>query len=325
MDSRDQTETAGPAREEGGGRILVVDDSRLVRVMLTQYLTAAGFQVEEAENGTVALEMLAGGDYDVVITDLQMPGVDGFEVLAAAKGLSQGLEVIVLTGAHSQDMGSAVRALRLGAHDYLTKPPPSADEVVLTVERAMEKRQLRQLNRQLLRQLETLSLTDALTGVSNRRAFERALEQEIARARRQGAALGVIALDIDHFKAVNDTYGHDGGDQVLRSFSRTVVGSLRKADSLYRTGGEEFVVILPLSGLPGVQKVGERIVAAVAGAPVKVGEKVVPITTSAGGACLEADGDGSDIWSRADQALYEAKATGRNRVCLSRGARAKTP
>src|SRR5258708_2988431 len=154
------------------GRILVVDDSRLVRMMLAQNFTASAFQVDRGEKGGGAVETLRGGSYDVVVTDLRMPGLDGFEVLAAAKALAQGVEVIVLTGAHSQDMSAAVRALRMGAHDYLTKPPPSAEEVVLTVERAMEKRQLREANRSLLEQLEVQSLTDALTDVPNRRAFD---------------------------------------------------------------------------------------------------------------------------------------------------------
>jgi two-component system cell cycle response regulator len=299
------------------GRILVVDDSRLVRVMLAQNLTAAGFHVDQAENGAAALELLTGGSYDVVVTDLHMPGLDGFEVLAAAKALAQGVEVIVLTGAHSQDMSAAVRALRMGAHDYLTKPPPSAEEVVLTVERAMEKRQLREANRSLLEQLEVQSLTDALTDVPNRRAFDLALPQEIARARRHDHGLGVIGLDLDHFKQVNDTYGHEGGDEILRGFARTVARVLRKGDSLYRCGGEEFAVILPFADRAGLAVAAERIVATVRTSPIQVGTALVPITISAGAAFLAAGDDGSLLWSRADAALYEAKKTGRDRVCLA--------
>lgn len=319
MESRDKAGIAEPVRARMPGRVLVVDDSRLVRVMLSQYLVAAGFQVDEAESGVIALELLTSGNYDVVITDLRMPGLDGFEVLAAAKKLGGGVEVIILTGAYSQDTSAAIRALRMGAHDYLTKPPPSPDEVVLTVERAMEKRQLREANRQLLRQLETLSLTDVLTGVPNRRAFEQALVQEVARARRHEHALGMIALDIDHFKQVNDSCGHEGGDEVLRSFARTVTSVSRKEDSLYRCGGEEFTVILPFAARDGVLAVGERIVGAVARSPVKVGERVMPITTSAGAAWLEGSEDGRALLAKADGALYEAKKTGRNRVCLQRG------
>jgi diguanylate cyclase (GGDEF)-like protein len=302
------------------GRVLIVDDSRLVRVMIAGYLQAAGFQVEEAEGGAVALEKLSGGNYDVVVTDLQMPGVDGFQVLAFAKGLAQGVEVIVLTGAHSEDMASAVRALRMGAHDYMTKPPPSADEVVLTVERAMEKRQLREANRRLVHQLETMSLTDALTGVPNRRAFDRALEQEIARARRHDQPLGLIALDIDHFKRVNDSHGHEGGDQILRTFAGIVSSILRKEDSMYRCGGEEFAVILPLTDRAGLLVSADRIVASVATSPVQFKSALVGITTSAGAACLNASDDGARLLSRADAALYEAKKGGRNRTCFDEGA-----
>jgi diguanylate cyclase (GGDEF)-like protein len=134
--------------------------------------------------------------------------------------------------------------------------------------------------------------------------------------------LGLLALDIDHFKWVNDTYGHDGGDHVLCSFSRAVLGVLRKGDSLYRTGGEEFVVILPLANVAGVLQAGERIVAAVSSSTVRVGEHVVSITTSAGAACLEGGEDGARLLSRADGALYEAKEGGRNRVCVSAGSKA---
>jgi two-component system cell cycle response regulator len=307
-------------RSRSGGLVLVVDDSRLVRIMISGYLRGGGFHVDEAGGGAEAIDKLSSGNYDVVVTDLQMPGVDGFAVLAAAKDLGQGVEVIVLTGAHSEDMGSAVRALRMGAHDYMTKPPPSAEEVVLTVDRAMEKRQLREANRQLLRQFETLSLTDALTGVPNRRAFDRTLEQEIARSRRHGQPLGVIALDIDHFKRVNDTYGHDGGDTILRAFAKIVLSVLRKEDSLYRCGGEEFSVVLPLADRAGLVVVAERLVAVVGSSPVQVGSVPVVITTSAGAACLEAKEDGTKFLSRADAALYEAKRGGRNRVCLHEGA-----
>jgi two-component system cell cycle response regulator len=299
------------------GRILLVDDSQLVRVTLAQHLVAAGFQVDEAESGAIALERLSHGSYDVVITDLRMPGLDAFEVLAAAKQVAGGVEVIVLTGAHGDDMSAAMRALRLGAHDYLVKPPQSADDVVLTVARAMEKRRLRETNRQLLQRLEALALTDALTGVPNRRSFDQAFEQEIARARRYGEPLGVIALDIDHFKRVNDTCGHEGGDEVLRSFTQTVKGVLRKGDSFYRRGGEEFAVILPFAEYAGVLAVGERIVAAVARSPVRAGPLTVPITTSAGAACLEPGDDGRQLISRADAALGQAKSGGRNRVCLN--------
>jgi two-component system, cell cycle response regulator len=299
------------------GRVLIVDDSRLVRAMIAGYLHAAGYLVDEAPDGASALAMLGAHSHDVVVTDLNMPGIDGFQVLSETRRIAPGVEVIILTGAHASNVEAAVRALRLGAHDYLTKPPGSPEEVVLTVERAIEKQQLRATNRRLLEQLEALSLTDALTGVPNRRSYEAALEREIARAQRHRHALSLALLDIDHFKRVNDTYGHPDGDAVLQSFARTVTGALRRGDSLYRYGGEEFVVLLPHADGAGAGIAARRIIAAVAAAPITLATTTLPITASAGVACLDlARGDGLALVGRADAALYEAKRGGRNRVCV---------
>jgi two-component system cell cycle response regulator len=300
------------------GSVLVVDDSRLVRTVVSKHLKAAGFSVDEADNGQTAMHTLSKGSYDVIITDLKMPELDGFGVLAAVKRLGLSVEVIILTGAHAQDMSSAVRALRLGAHDYLTKPPASADEVILTVERAVEKKRLRDENKRLLHELECQSRTDALTGVPNRRSFDQALVQETARARRYGSALGVVVLDIDHFKKINDTHGHHGGDEVLRAFAKTVAGELREGDVLFRYGGEEFVALLPYADQAGAVKAAERLVKAVGASPVRVGSAMVNVTTSAGVAALAgSDADGLSMVARADNALYEAKRNGRNRVYAS--------
>ncbi len=309
-------ESGRPAEQRGS--VLVADDSRLVRSIVASYLKTAGYGVEEAENGEAAMRLLSRGTFDVIITDLRMPELDGFGVLAAVKRLGLTVEVIILTGAHAQDMSSAVRALRLGAHDYLTKPPASADEVILTVERAIEKKRLREANHRLLRELQSLSRTDGLTGVPNRRTLDEALPQEVARSRRHGHPLGVVMLDIDHFKKVNDTHGHAGGDEVLRSFARTVASTLREGDVLYRYGGEEFVAVLSHAGLAGAMNAAERIVKAVAESPVQVGSTTIEITTSAGVAALaSSDADGSSLVARADGALYEAKRSGRNRAQAS--------
>lgn len=298
------------------GNVLVVDDSQLVRLVISRYLKDAGHHVEQAEDGTKALDLLATGRHDVVITDIGMPGLDGFEVLAAAKRLAPGVEVIILTGEHSQDMQASIRALRMGAHDYLAKPPQSADEVNFTVERALEKKRLRDTNERLVKQLETLSLSDALTGVMNRRAFDEALVRAVASAARREETFGLIVLDIDHFKSVNDTYGHGGGDGVLRWFAATVTGVLRKEESLYRCGGEEFAVILADTNPAGVLAAGNRIVARVAAAPVSLGETAVRVTTSAGGACFEPGTELAELGKRADRALYRAKREGRNQMCF---------
>src|SRR5689334_6283179 len=124
-----ERESVGEQSGETGGRVLVVDDSRIVRFMVASHLRSAGYEVSDAENGAAALRVLAEREYDVVITDLRMPELDGLSVLQAVKQTAPDTEVVILTGSHAQDVEYAVRALRLGAHDYLLKPPPSADTV----------------------------------------------------------------------------------------------------------------------------------------------------------------------------------------------------
>lgn len=311
--------TVGHRQSEFRGRVLVVDDSRLVRAIVSRYLEKAGYHTDQAGNGAEALRRLAQEDFDVVITDLRMPELDGFVLLASVKRLAPTVEVIILTGTHAQDIRCAIRALRLGAHDYLTKPPANADEVVLTVQRAVEKKRLQEANHRLIHELESLCLTDALTGVPNRRCFDKALDQEIARARRRRHTLGLMVLDLDHFKRVNDTHGHQGGDEVLRSVARIVSAGLREGDVLYRYGGEEFVALMPDTDIGGAMKAAWRVVKRVAGSPIQVGSAIIAVGISAGVACLAtSDTAGADLVARADAALYQAKNAGRNRAHAAR-------
>src|SRR5260221_12070604 len=207
-----------PGPEQASTRVLVVDDSTIVRRIIAGYLRAAGHQVGEAQDGAEALEQLGARRFDVVLTDLQMPVLDGFGLLDGIRSRSLDTEVIILTS--SEDMESAVRALRSGAHDFLRKPPSGAIEVVLTVERAAEKKRLREPNLRLMRELEALSRRDALTGLFNRRVFDETLLEETIRSRRYQLALSLVILDLDHFKAVNDRYGHPAGDTGLKAFAR---------------------------------------------------------------------------------------------------------
>ena len=300
------------------GRVLVVDDSRVVRAVLCSALRSGGFETYEAESGAEALKLLEAGGHDAVITDLKMPGLDGFAVLAEVKRRVPDVEVIVLTGTHAGDVSCAIRALRLGAHDYLAKTPASADEVLLTVERAVEKKRLKDANRRLLAELESLSRHDGLTGLWNRRSLQEALPRELARARRYNHALAVVMFDIDHFKNVNDAHGHQGGDIVLRAFAQTVSSVLRGEDTLSRYGGEEFLAVLPETDERGALGAAERVVARVAKTPVLLGDGEIRITVSAGVSCLQpSTRDADDLVARADHALYEAKRRGRNQAVAS--------
>lgn len=300
---------------ENRGRILVADDSPLVRKIVCGDLARAGFDTEEAADGGAALARLEKEPFDVVVTDMRMPELNGIELLAAIRGRSIGTEVVILTATHASDMACAIQALRLGAHDYLTKPPSSPDEIVLTVERAIEKKRLREANARLMRELAALSTTDALTGLKNRRTFDESLAGEFDRARRYGVPLSLAMVDLDHFKKVNDRHGHPGGDEVLRHFARLISGLLRTTDSAYRYGGEEFALVFPHTPQAGALEAMERLRSDVSRAPVSFGGALIPVTCSAGLAVLEAsDATPADLIARADAALYAAKSAGRNRV-----------
>jgi diguanylate cyclase (GGDEF)-like protein len=295
-------------------RILVVDDSRVVRAVLASALRGGGYEVEEASGGAEALHLLARGNHEAVITDLRMPGLDGFQVLEEVKRLDPDVEVIVLTGTHGGDVGCAVRALRMGAHDYLSKPPSSAEEILLTVGRAVEKKRLKDANRRLITELQHMSRRDPLTSLLNRHALAEALPREIARARRHRRPLSLALFDLDHFKAINDTHGHPGGDVVLCAFAESARSLVRAEDSLYRYGGEEFLALLPETDVRGARRMAERVLAVVGARPVGHQGRRIPVTASAGVAALDAAGDGDSLIARADAALYRAKREGRNRV-----------
>lgn len=299
--------------EHASTRVLVVDDSALVRRIITGYLRDAGLEVEEAQDGAEALKRLGTDRFDVVLTDLQMPVLDGFGLLDGIRSRSLDTEVIILTS--SEDMESAVRALRSGAHDFLRKPASGAIEVVLTVERAAEKKRLRETNLRLMRELEALSRRDALTGLFNRRVFDETLLAETTRSRRYLLALSLVMLDLDHFKAINDRHGHAAGDTVLKLFAGIARAQTREGDTLCRYGGEEFAVLLAHTPLDGALEVARALVATTARTPFVGGEARLDVTVSAGVARLHAsDESGQALLAAADAALYEAKRAGRNQA-----------
>ncbi len=301
---------------QGATRVLVADDNLVVRRLVSARLQCAGYQVREANDGAAALAEYEREPVPVVVTDLSMPGLDGLGLLAALRRREEPPEVIVLTGTRARDVEAAVQALRLGAHDYISKTPASLDAVALAVERAVEKFRLREENARLLGNLHRLSLTDALTGVGNRRAFDEAVPQEIARARRAGCGLALALLDIDHFKRINDTMGHQAGDLALVALVERVRSVARSSDRLFRYGGEEFALLLSDAGLVGALAVARRVDEAVAREPLRFGHHVAVVTCSAGVAVMGASDDalGVELVGRADSALYAAKRAGRNCV-----------
>ena len=301
-------------------RVLVVDDSAVVRRILGGQLHRAGWLVREAASGSEALAAFEQEPFEVVITDINMPGLDGLELLARLRQREVPPEVILLTGSRAGDALAAVQALRLGAYDYIAKDSEAGGEVVLAVQRAVEKWRLREENARLLRELSRLSLEDALTGLGNRRAFDGSIVHEVARAGRHGRNLSLAMLDLDHFKRVNDSLGHPAGDAVLASFAGVLRSLARQADLIYRYGGEEFAVILPDCDDVGALAFAQRVVHETEAQPLCAGRQQVAITCSVGVACLAPRDrpSGEELVVRADRALYEAKDSGRNRAVLGR-------
>ena len=220
------------------------------------------------------------------------------------------MPVIMLTASSDHDL--MLEALRRGAHDYLRKPfdPAELDARVLAALRVKRLHDaLLEANRRLARQ----ALTDDLTGLANRRHGARQLEREVALCVRHGRLLALLRVDVDHFKPINDSHGHEAGDQVLVEVARRLEGAVRGGDELARWGGDEFVAILPGTDKPGALRAAERLRAAVAEAPIAVAGQELPVTISVGWAHWAGDTP-DDLLARADRALYRAKDAGRDTV-----------
>ena len=298
-----------------GTTVLIADDSLVVRAVVRSRLEESGYSVIEAEDGERAIARCRQSPPDVVLLDVEMPGLDGHEVLAQLKldDKLKDIPVVFLTGRTSMD--DVLTGLRGGAHDYLKKPFEPA-ELVARVAAAAHVKKLQDRLHVRNAQLEEMSRTDMLTGLYNRRHLEEQLARQHGAARRGRQQLSVILLDIDHFKRVNDTYGHSAGDRVLCSFASRMIRELRVGDTAGRWGGEEFLVILPSTGVEGAAHVAERIREVTSATPTSSEGRDIFVTVSGG--CVTGPGASPDeLVSAADAQLYEAKRSGRNRIVVA--------
>jgi diguanylate cyclase (GGDEF)-like protein len=303
--------------------ILLVDDDPFMRRVLSDTLRDMGYAVVAAVNGREALEVIGSGDYPLILSDWVMPEMDGLELCRNIRATQsqQYTYIILLTSLDTKD--SIIQGLEAGANEYLVKPVNPAE---LTV-RLKTARRIIDLERTLKRSLEeirALSLKDPLTGAFNRRYLDERLPQEIKRAYRFERPLSILMMDIDHFKAVNDTYGHYAGDLVLKAATDTLIGNLRgEVDWVARYGGEEFVIILPETPPEGMMVVAERMRKIIAALRIEHDEKEISMTASFGAAShlpvqqIPAISPGKLI-DIADRCLYNSKQTGRNKVTGSR-------
>jgi len=298
-------------------KILIAEDDFTSRSILIEILKKGGFDPVVAEDGDAAWEILQRPDAPkLILLDWNMPGLNGVEICRRLRDENDPdpSYVILLTARGEKD--EIVQGLEAGANDYMAKPYNSAE---LQARIRVGKRMLEmQSNLREARDILAHQATyDSLTGVFNRRAILERLEQEISRARREQGNLSIGMLDIDHFKNINDTYGHQTGDEALVAFSRRIQGGLREYDGLGRYGGEEFLVIAPGSiGLKS-ESLYERLRARIAGAEIATNAGSISLTVSIGVAPGTSQSSVDNLIAAADAALYQAKADGRNRVAYA--------
>lgn len=283
---------------------IVVDSSRTVLKIVGRLLEAAGHRAHPFVDGHEALEFLQSNpDIEALITSVELPTISGIDLCRAARKLSSvHRPIYIMVMSSSQERHKLVEALESGADDFIGKPP--ATEELITRLRAAER--LASMQRDLVR----LAASDPLTGLLNRRAFFEKAEEAFARAN-SDSRLSAVMFDIDRFKRVNDTYGHGIGDQVIR---RVAEAAAAESDLAGRLGGEEFVLLLRDTALPDALACAERLRAAIAAVELRTSGSVVNFTCSFGVGEWTPGETVDDLLRRADLALYQAKAAGRNRV-----------
>lgn len=297
--------------------LLVIDDSAVIREQVVRTLRGFGLfdHYIEAKDGLEGFKTLIDSNPDLVICDVEMPRMDGFKFLQLVESRPElaGLPIIMLTG--MLDFNSKIRGLEQGASDYLTKPF-DAGELVARVKVQLKIKSLQDELKKANEQLKKLTNIDHLTGLFNRRYLTEILDGEFFRARRNNEYLSIIMVDIDYFKNVNDTFGHQNGDIVLGAVATLVQRQLRAYDSAARYGGEEFVLVVPGSTLTGAVAVADRLRQTVLEYSFPPPMEQLTVTVSAGVAAYpspEIDSVDS-LFRQADEALYRAKQNGRNRV-----------
>jgi two-component system, cell cycle response regulator len=298
-------------------KILIVEDDPGSRRLVKIRLSAAGYEVVEAEDGQIAWDLFQREPFQIVITDWMMPKIDGPGLIHNIRSSGQKSYTYIIMLTALTDKPRVVIGLESGADEYLTKPFNSK-ELIARVASGMRVLRLEEQLMQARQQMEALAMHDSLTGLLNRRAIEEYAEAEFNMAGRKERALSVILLDIDHFKNINDQFGHKFGDHALQQVAKILTEDLRNYDRIGRWGGEEFILILPDTQLKDAGTVAERVRVRTAEMQISLenGESF-SVQISLGAACTAGQFPTlTKLIDAADQALYQAKQTGRNRVCI---------
>lgn len=314
--------------------ILIADDDLAIRSLVGELLTDEGHKVTLAEDGEDALNKFKKDLHDIIFSDIRMPKLTGIELLGEVKRINETTQFIIMTSFASVD--NSIAALKKGAFDYILKPFESLDIVVETANRAISNLEelreqqylLNTLSRQnrelgdMNRKFRELAVRDGLTGLFNHRHAEDRLRKEVERANNFERDLAVLFMDIDNFKLLNDSHGHQAGDEILESIGQLLNDIVRDSDTVGRWGGEEFIVIAPETDEKEACALAENVRMIVAGREFPYADQQpaghlslsIGVATNRGGPC-----DAADLLGLADKAVYSAKEAGRNRTVVCRG------
>lgn len=296
--------------------VLIVDDQDVNVRLLEHMLGGAGYvSVTSTTNPFDVCELYRKNRYDLVLLDLQMPRMDGFQVIESLKKieLDNYLPVLVITAQPAQEL----RALQAGAKDFISKP----FNVAQTLARIHNLLEVRLLHKKVLnyaKEQESRALHDSLTGLANRQLLADRVSQAITHAQRNMNAMALLYIDLDGFKQINDTFGHDGGDLVLKLAASRLVASVRHEDTVARLGGDEFVIVLwHINSADGAALAAEKMIQTLS-QPYSIHEHTVSITASIGVSIYSVHGcDAETLSKSADLALYDAKHAGKNNYRIS--------
>ena len=297
------------------GRILVIEDRAESAAWFTAALEST-HEVSSVDTFEEAMVRVKGGDPDLVVVSLGMRSFDGLRLCSQLRSLPEGRNVPILVVVSDGDRRKLTQALEMGVNDYLTRPVDKNELVARVRTQLRKKRYADRLRHNVQLSLE-MAITDQLTGLHNRRYMSRHLDNLVETAKKTGKPIAFVIMDIDYFKAVNDTYGHDIGDEVLKEFAGRIAANVRGIDLACRYGGEEFVVVMPDTDVNFALQVSERLRKSIETTPFPISRdpKKLNLTISIGIAGSEGESDSAGaLLHRADQALYRAKRTGRNKV-----------
>jgi two-component system, cell cycle response regulator len=294
--------------------ILVAEANPLVAGRISETLAGDGHQVTIAVSGVEAAKTTRAKEFDLIIISLALDDDHGLRLASQLRAHEETRHIPVLLVVEDSDISELIRGFDLGVSDYLFRPV-DRNELLARTRSQIRRRRFHQRLRSNYEHSLTLALIDPLTGLYNRRFLDAHLGTVLQQMQEQGKPVSLVVADVDHFKAVNDTYGHDAGDEVLRAVAQRILANIRSFDMAARLGGEEFVVVMPDTPPEDAMAAAERLRAKIAESPLAVvGGRAICVTASLGVAASIRGDESATLLKRADQALYAAKRDGRNRV-----------